>query len=125
MGVPLRVGMMNKPNYAIVASEQDLVDLAELNAKQDVFQEQLIVLRNKYLNPRIAIEDWLEADSKAWHDLCTAMWDLNDEYDLAHPLPPCPECGRPISASMHHRYPSWYLCHAIASCKLAPPFFGG
>jgi hypothetical protein len=26
---------------------------------------------------------------------------------------------------MHHRYPSWYLCHAIASCKLAPPFFGG
>jgi len=50
---------------------------------------------------------------------------LDDEYDAAHPLPPCAVCGAPIRASLAIGRAGDLPCQEIGRCRNAPRVAGG
>jgi len=66
-----------------------------------------------------------EEDRKRGAAISRELQRLSDEYDAAHPLPPCEACGATRHASTLDLYPSKYTCHMIARCVNAPRVMGG
>jgi hypothetical protein len=59
------------------------------------------------------------ADAARSRELWAAIRAHADAFDAAHPVPPCPACGRRRRASLRG------ICPAIGDCALAPEVFGG
>ena len=53
-----------------------------------------------------------------WEDLWEEIRAAEDEWDLAHPVSPCPECHSPRKASLGG------VCTNFPQCDLAPPLGG-
>ena len=62
-------------------------------------------------------ENRSEADNIEFRRVTKEIDDLCNQYDLEHPHPPCPECGKRIRASLRS-------CCSNPDCKLGVPLGG-
>ena len=101
----------------------DETDAAELQAKQRPLLAEVAAINGRYgfdHRRERAPEDVARFDA-----LWAEMRLLNDEYDRAHPLPPCAVCGSPIRASLAIGNRSGLRCQRIGRCRNAPNGAGG
>ncbi len=90
----------------------------ELEKKIRPFLDEVCILNKKYRWPLSTV--FSSEDRERSNFLWQAMRNLDLEYDKAHPLSPCPECGSERRSSIFDG-----ICPNIKKCKLAPIAIGG